>query len=292
MCAFLEIILFFAILYTLKVRRQRMSYLSKFNSKHGLINYFITLFPLLLFVSFLSYETDTDFVYSDFLGSFISTDILNSNFYIFLYLLFHLPPAIVCWLIFKFLDNMFNMDRRLERADSAYNKQKFKTAFRLYNSVATWGYVDQIDSAENNLGLMYHNGEGVQKNIKEAIKWYTLSADKENVDAQVNLAKLLYNGIEVDEDLEEAFRLFSLAAAQQDPYSQFWIGIHFQYNEDPDLGEAIQLYRLSAEQGYAPAQVQLGSFYYNGNIVKKDIEQAIKWTEFAWRAMCSWVIDS
>ena len=41
--------------------------------------------------------------------------------------------------------------------------------------------------AQNNLGVMYHMGEGVEQDNSEAKKWYAKSAAQGHVDAQTNL---------------------------------------------------------------------------------------------------------
>ncbi|MBI2947190.1 MAG: sel1 repeat family protein [Verrucomicrobia bacterium] len=41
--------------------------------------------------------------------------------------------------------------------------------------------------------------------------------------------------------------------------------------------EAFKWFRKSAEQGYAPAQYNLGSLYYHGTGVPKDYQEALKW---------------
>ncbi len=42
-----------------------------------------------------------------------------------------------------------------------------------------------------------------------------------------------------------------------------------------------ELYRLAAEQGYAPAQFDLGGFYYNGLGVPQNYAEALKWYRLA-----------
>jgi hypothetical protein len=44
--------------------------------------------------------------------------------------------------------------------------------------------------AQNNLGFMYENGNGVPKNNEEALKWYQAAADKGNDLAKQNLARI------------------------------------------------------------------------------------------------------
>ena len=44
-----------------------------------------------------------------------------------------------------------------------------------------------------------------------------------------------------------------------------------------DDKEAVKWYRLSAEQGYAEAQFNLGFMYDNGEGVPQDYKEAVKW---------------
>jgi S1-C subfamily serine protease len=44
-----------------------------------------------------------------------------------------------------------------------------------------------------------------------------------------------------------------------------------------DSAEAVKWYRKAAEQGFAPAQVDLGAMYHNGDGVLKDSAEAVKW---------------
>ena len=42
--------------------------------------------------------------------------------------------------------------------------------------------------AQNNLGVCYYNGEGVEQSYDEAVRWYEKSALQNNVTAMRNLA--------------------------------------------------------------------------------------------------------
>ena len=58
--------------------------------------------------------------------------------------------------------------------------------------------------AQFKLALAYELGRGIQINSKKAIKWYTLSAEKNNMDAKANLYGM--NAVEADNnnDIERA----------------------------------------------------------------------------------------
>ncbi len=68
--------------------------------------------------------------------------------------------------------------------------------------------------AQNNLGVMYLNGDGVPQNYQEAIKWYTKAAERGHDNAQYNLGIVHENGKGVPQDLMQAYVWYSLASAQ------------------------------------------------------------------------------
>ena len=56
----------------------------------------------------------------------------------------------------------------LEDAEAAYDRGDYATALQLYTPLAAQGNA----AAQNNLGWMYENGQGVPKDYDEAVKWY------------------------------------------------------------------------------------------------------------------------
>ena len=74
-------------------------------------------------------------------------------------------------------------------------------------------------------------------------------------------------------------------AEQGKAYAQKNLGYMYRYGEGmhngesvpQDYVEAVRWYRLAAEQGYAPAQLDLGEMYYNGEGVPQDYVTAVRW---------------
>ena len=64
------------------------------------------------------------------------------------------------------------------------------------------------------IGLRYDNGTGVEKNLKQAAKWYRRAAEQGNPKAQFNLASLYENGQGVEKNLELAMKWYKKAAEQ------------------------------------------------------------------------------
>lgn len=135
-------------------------------------------------------------------------------------------------------------------------------------------------AAQYYLAECYSSGDGVEKNDKEALKWYTLSANKGYSNAQRVLAMLYINGYGgVKQSKSEAIKWYKLAAQNGNDEAQYYIACYY-YDGDgvpKSYTEAAKWYRRAAEQGYAKAQNELGECYYFGLGVKKSITEAIKW---------------
>ena len=68
---------------------------------------------------------------------------------------------------------------------------------------------------ENNLGISYRFGHGVEKNIDTALEWFTKSAEKGHARAQYEAGAIHYD----KGRYEEAFKWFTKSAAQGDTYA-------------------------------------------------------------------------
>jgi len=72
------------------------------------------------------------------------------------------------------------------------------SSFRLF---AEQGY----SYAQNNLGRCYENGDGVIKDMKEAVRLYTLASDQGCYISQCNLGLCYERGNGVNQDMKEAY---------------------------------------------------------------------------------------
>ena len=133
--------------------------------------------------------------------------------------------------------------------------------------------------AQNDLGVRYHNGQGVAKDYTEAMKWYRKAAEQGNIVAQYNLAVMYYNGQGVAKDYSEAVKWYRKAAEQGLAQAQNDLGVRYYNGQGvaKDYAEAMKWYRKAAEQGYAMAQNNLGVMYENGRGVPQDYSEALKW---------------
>ena len=93
-----------------------------------------------------------------------------------------------CIVLFALLSVSLAQANTLEEARQKLSQKDFAAARAIYLSLA-----NQNDAkACYNLGLMYHDGDGVAQNMEEAVQWYTKSADLNYAEAQYMLASLVF----------------------------------------------------------------------------------------------------
>lgn len=152
-----------------------------------------------------------------------------------------------------------------------------------------------------NLGICYETGKGVEKDLQQAVKYYTLASEANHPQAIYNLGLVYLEGSgvvpkdeklglemlhqagdqglleaqrclgvfytnEAQENWERAVYYFKLAAKQKDRDSQYYLGLC--YEEGCGVQEntciAANYYKLAAEQGHEEAQYRLALFHLHG----------------------------
>ena len=101
-------------------------------------------------------------------------------------------------------------EQKFEQGIAAYKRQDYATALKIFSELANQGYAD----AQNNLGFMYENGQGVLQDDLKAIRWYRKAAEQEYVRAQTNLGDMYRKGKGVPQDDSEAIKWYLRAAKQ------------------------------------------------------------------------------
>lgn len=101
--------------------------------------------------------------------------------------------------------------------------------------------------AQNTLGFIFLNGQGLKKDYKQAANWFSRAANQRYAPAQFNLAIMYKLGQGVDKSHPESVK---------------WM-------------------QLAANQNHAEAQSHLGNMYYQGLAVMQDYEMAYMWWSLA-----------
>ncbi|KAF9155886.1 copper transport protein ctr1 [Actinomortierella ambigua] len=155
------------------------------------------------------------------------------------------------------------------------SNQSLSMAVKWFTRAAEQGNAN----AQNNLGLMYAQGRGVDQSEAEAAKWFTQAAEQGAADAQVNLGFRYLKGRGVDQSYVEAVKWYTKAAEQGDICAQK--NLAWMYELGRGVGrshvDAAKWYTKAAEQGDANAQYNLAWMYDQGRGVDQSDVDAAKW---------------
>src|SRR3990167_9421833 len=83
---------------------------------------------------------------------------------------------------------------------AAYRKGDYATALKEWQPLAAKGNAD----AQNNLGVLYEKGQGVERNFVESVAWYRRAADQGHAQAQNNVGVMYEKGLGVKPDAKQA----------------------------------------------------------------------------------------
>lgn len=152
-------------------------------------------------------------------------------------------------------------------------KEDGKEAFRLTLSAAQEG----DSQAQNNLGAMYFAGTGTARDPKQAALWWKRGADKGDEKAKRNLQRM--RGTQLSG--AKKHRTLAKARHGKSPMEQTAKAEEFKpvsdHGSESVKDEALRWCRTAAEQGDARAQCRLGLLYEQGKGVKRDPAEAATW---------------
>jgi uncharacterized protein len=133
--------------------------------------------------------------------------------------------------------------------------------FKLLQSAAEKGYAP----AQNELGLKFQKGQGVNANPAEAARWYEKAAKQNLAAAHVNLGLLLVKGDGRPQDLKKASELFQKAADTGDGWGLNNLASMYEmgWGVTKDIEKAKVLYGQAAAKGNAMAPLNLSRLRTN-----------------------------
>ena len=137
--------------------------------------------------------------------------------------------------------------------------------------------------AQYRMGYRYANGDGVEKNLVESLKWYRKAAENGQVEAQYRLGFIYEQGKGVPVDYVESASWWRKAADQGHAGAQFSLGYCYGRGEGVprNPSEAVKWFRKSADQGNASACRFLGIAYERGQGVGIDKVEAYAYLTLA-----------
>ncbi len=110
--------------------------------------------------------------------------------------------------------------------------------------------------SQNNLGICYAQGEGVEVNHLEALKWYLRSADQGNAPAMCNAALSYQYGRGVEKDFSEAIKWYLKAVDLGNTTAALNLGVIFFNGRDVPRSvlDGYGFLKIAAELGDSDAK--------------------------------------
>lgn len=169
-----------------------------------------------------------------------------------------------------------------------------KKAFELYlKAVAPTPTNSGYIPANELIGYCYENGEGVKKDLENALFSYQAAAEFDRPYALYKAASFLFQGLpHLKSDQKKALTYLKKAAAQNDPDACCALGIYYfdHFNQyvlfnhpiskriKPNPVIALKYFKIAAEQGNLDAQWRLAVCLLEGTEgVESTKEQAFPW---------------
>ena len=161
-----------------------------------------------------------------------------------------------------------------------YHEWYMKALF-LYKAAAETGDPE----AMYRIGMMYENGDGVERDTNTAMVWYQKAAGLGSPEAMRRIGQLYESearcGLDYKEkELRKALKWYRKAAEAGDKNALFRIGEFYEYGHivEKDSEQAMLWYFMAADAGDPEACNHLGGLYWFGQkLLNKDLYLAEKW---------------
>jgi localization factor PodJL len=137
------------------------------------------------------------------------------------------------------------------------------------------------------IGRRYTDGDGVERDLATAAKWYEAAARAGSASAQYRFANFLEKGNGIPLDVEKAALWYQRAAEQGNALAMHNLAvIHTSglIGGKPEMETAIGWFGKAAELGVRDSQVNLGIIFAKGIGTETDLVSAYKWLAIAARA--------
>lgn len=122
-------------------------------------------------------------------------------------------------------------------------EKDFAEAARWYALAAEQG----VSEAQNNLGVLYKEGQGVRQDYAEAAHWFRMAAQQDNTLAQLNLGWLYHAGKGVSQNTDSASYWYTLAAEKG--HATAWLNLGILCLQQGDTTQAVSHLQQAASLG-------------------------------------------
>ena len=157
--------------------------------------------------------------------------------------------------------------------DEQTAKEYFSMAFLGFCSMEQGSHDDKL---QYRIGWMLFHGIGVEKDETAAREWFERASRLGNSQAQYQLAQLmLADPFSDPEQVEIAMAWLTKSAEAGNEHAQYALGKLLLAKEDTENG--VRWFTASANQGNQFAQYRLGKLLLKGEVVPKNVLEAICW---------------
>lgn len=139
-------------------------------------------------------------------------------------------------------------------------------------------------AAQTEVASRYAAGQGVARDLGQAVQWYGRAAAQGSAMAQYRLAALYERGMGTTQDAERARVWYARAAEQGNVKAMHNLAVLSVSGGRSDYAVAAKWFTLAADFGLADSQVNLAILYQNGLGVPKDLTRTYKWLALAGRS--------
>ena len=126
----------------------------------------------------------------------------------------------------------------------------------------------------NRLGVRYENGEGVQQDYSEALKWFKKAAEAGNGKALRNVGRMYHYGNGVDQDKDKAMEWYKRAAEKGETDAMISIGD--VYYEKAYYGSAEMWYQKASDAGNSRVAQLAEKARMEDERVKREFEESME----------------
>ncbi|PKC09004.1 HCP-like protein [Rhizophagus irregularis] len=153
-----------------------------------------------------------------------------------------------------------------------------KKVLEFYEKAANKGNI----YAQNQLGLLYKSGIGIEKDLNKAIFWIKRSA-KESIDGKDILNTLYTYSRNVEKDDKNSFLHVKKEVEKGDKEAIYNLGKYYEYGVGGKVNKdkAFELYKQAADNEFLEAIFKVGNCYYNGIGIVFNKNEAFKYYERA-----------
>jgi len=160
----------------------------------------------------------------------------------------------------------------IDRAKTLFLSKDYKVAFSIFKKLAK----DSSEAAYY-LGLMYYHGYAVDVDDNQAFNYFRSSWEGLFEEGIYMLGRMYEEGRGTVKNYEQAFKLYQAAANSQN--AKLRLANFYEYGKyvEKSIPNAIKIYNELQKHDNAFSMYKIGAFYFSGNGLKKDLNNAYKW---------------